>query len=76
MVTPSQSTGEEQDLNFLQPNSLNSKLKSPLPLTNQSLLTYSPLHNTGSGSGKKVQILRGPAAVTGDETRKCHCLKA
>lgn len=23
--------------------------------------------------GKTVQIRRGPAAVTGDESRKCHC---
>ncbi len=28
------------------------------------------------GAGKKVQLLRGPAAVTGNDPRKCHCQKS
>ena len=43
----------------------------PFPLDNCPGLFY----RKPFGEGKTVQFRRGPAAVTGDESRSCHCPK-
>jgi hypothetical protein len=45
-------------------------------LTTFSRVSYSAPHIVTPGYGKRVQVPRGPAAVYGDETCECHCLKA